>query len=89
MGKENDISSMMEPVSDTDANIFKASNGWLERFCNRSGLSSHVMSGEKGSAGHEAAESYKIEFHSILKREFHMLRYPALLTFLMNFDEFG
>ena len=84
-----DVEKLCEPVTPTDKNIFRASNGWLHRFCRRTGLGSRVMYGEKGSADHEAAESYKIEFHSILKREFHMLGYPALLTFLLNFDEFG
>ena len=84
-----DVQNICKCVSPTDKNIFSANNGWLHRFCRRTGLGSRVMYREKGSADHEAAESYKIEFHSILKREFHMLGYPALLTFVLNFDEFG
>jgi hypothetical protein len=38
---------------------FKASSGWLHRFCKRNDIKEYTMKGESLSADHEAAEEYK------------------------------
>lgn len=49
-------------------NNFKASNGWLNKFCRRNGIKEYVMKGELLSADFVAAEEYKkVCFHSCFK----------------------
>ena len=48
---------------------FKASDGWLWRFCNRIGIGNKVEHGEPGSA----VEPLRQKFNSLMKKEnFHL-----------------
>ena len=66
----NNILYTQEPFSQTDKNMFHASNGWLSRLCNRTGFKSRAIYGEKGSADEIGAETFFKQFNTFLAREF-------------------
>ena len=84
-----DIIELTNPTSPTDKNIFRASTGWLQRYCRRTGNSSRIMYGEKGSSDEKAATDYVQVLHNMLVNDFKHLTFKEVMKIVMNFDEFG
>ena len=62
---------------------FKASVGWLWRFCNHHGTGSKVKHGESGSSDINAVEPFRLKFNRPIKKE------SLHLGWLYNVDETG
>ena len=62
---------------------FKASNGWWQKFCNRTNYGSVNLHGESASADHEVAEKYPEQLKKIIEEG----GYPENQIF--NVDEAG
>ncbi|XP_063302179.1 tigger transposable element-derived protein 1-like [Pelobates fuscus] len=58
-----------QPGTSADAEGFKASRGWFERFKTRSGIHSVVRHGEAASSDVAAAEEYATEFLEVIVSE--------------------
>jgi hypothetical protein len=55
------------PGTSGDADVFKASRGWFEKFKKRSGIHSVVRHGEAASANQKAAEEFVQDFSDYVK----------------------
>ncbi len=62
---------------------FKASKGWLWRFCSRHGMRQLCISGEKLSSDNTAPDPFKKELHALMEKE------GLTLEHLYNCNETG
>ena len=69
----HDVVKWTTPHHANDHNIFRASNGWLQRMSDRYDIKSRIMYGEKGSADEPAAIKFVEEFSHTPDTDFQYL----------------